>query len=45
MVPRQRIAIGFVGQRTLCLRLREKILAKIRHLAIFILFVEINDLF
>src|SRR3989442_1176084 len=43
MVLRQRIAIGLVGERTFRLCLREKILAKIRHLAILILFIDFNE--
>src|SRR6266404_3490283 len=45
MVLRQGVAISFVSQRPFRLRFDKKILAKVRHLAIAILLVEVDDFF
>src|SRR5215813_9749439 len=44
MVFLERIAIGLIGQWSFRLGLDEKVLAKVRHLAIAVLVVEINQL-
>src|SRR6202142_4529204 len=45
MVFREAIHVFFLGQRSLCLRLNENILAKIWHLFFAIAFIEVDDVF